>query len=124
MALEFPPIKDVLKLDTSLKIDNFPEMWYQIFLWFLFSSFLVHALAATVALWSLRRHKVGRFYPVLIMAMGIIGPITGGIITSAVIAGLFKTTNIEMYPLWAFVCGWGQTVVVVFISFSRMLATL
>ena len=57
-------------------------MWYQIFLWYLFSSFLVHSSAALVAVWALHRHKYGRFYAILILVMGFIGPITGGIATS------------------------------------------
>lgn len=124
MPVKFPSIRDVLTLDDQTKIETFQEMWYQTFLWFLFSSFMVHAAASAGAFWALRKHKWGRFYPILILAMGVIGPITGGTITSAVIAGLFHTTKIEMYPLWALVCGWGQTLVVIFISFSRILATL
>jgi len=58
------------------------EMWYNVFLWALFSSFLVHFVASAIAFCRLRSHKIGRFIPVAIMAMGIIWPITGGAITS------------------------------------------
>jgi len=57
-------------------------MWYHVFLWALFSSFLVHAVASAIAFCRLRSHKIGRFIPVAILAMGIIWPITGGAVTS------------------------------------------
>ena len=47
------------------------------FIWSLFSSFLVHSLAALVALCKLYQHPIGRFYPVLIFLMGIVSPLTG-----------------------------------------------
>ena len=58
------------------------EMWYQVFLWTLFSSFLVHTVAAAIACGHLRKHRLGRFVPILIFVMGILSPITGGICTS------------------------------------------
>ena len=58
------------------------EMWYHVFLWALFSSFLVHAVASAIAFCRLRSHKIGRFIPVAILAMGIIWPITAGAVTS------------------------------------------
>jgi Putative transmembrane protein 170 len=57
-------------------------MWYHAFLWALFSSILVHSVAAAIAFGRLRKHKIGRFIPVAILAMGFLWPITGGAITS------------------------------------------
>lgn len=57
-------------------------MWYQIFLWALFSSMFVHIIAALVALCRLRRHSIGRWYAMLILVMGVVGPCTGGVLTS------------------------------------------
>jgi len=62
------------------------EMWYHVFLWALFSSVLVHAVATAIAFCRLRSHKIGRFIPVAILAMGLIWPITGGAITSRLCA--------------------------------------
>lgn len=122
--VNIPSFKNVITLETT-PLENWIEMWYQIFLWYLFSSFLVHSCAALVAVWALHSHKYGRFYALVILVMGFIGPITGGIITSAIIAGLFKTTQIiKFYPMYAMVCGWGQTIMVILISFTRILATL
>jgi hypothetical protein len=61
---------------------EFAEMWYHAFLWALFSSILVHSVAAAIAFGRLRKHKIGRFIPVVILAMGFLWPITGGAITS------------------------------------------
>ncbi|XP_072013441.1 transmembrane protein 170A-like [Amphiura filiformis] len=122
-GISFPSVRKVITLETE-PLANWIEMWYQIFLWYLFSSFLVHSGAALVAVWALHRHKYGRFYAVLILVMGFIGPITGGIATSAIIAGLFKTTTFKFYPMYAMVCGWGQTIMMILISYTRILATL
>jgi hypothetical protein len=36
------------------------EMWYQVFLWALFSSIFVHVIAAAIAFATLRKHKFGK----------------------------------------------------------------
>lgn len=105
-------------------LNGFAEMWYRIFLWILFSSFLVHFVASAIAFSQLRRHKLGRFVPLLVIGMGLLSPLTGGVVTSAAIAGVYRASGFEMAPLYAFVWGVGQTIVVIFISFTRILATL
>lgn len=42
----------------------------------------------------------------------------------AAIAGVYRASGFEMPPMYALVWGVGQTVVVIFISFTRILATL
>jgi hypothetical protein len=58
------------------------EMWYGVFLWALMSSVFFHVPAGLLALFTLRHHKYGRFMSVSILLMGIVGPITAGILTS------------------------------------------
>lgn len=58
------------------------EMWYGVFLWALVSSLSFHVPAALLALFTLRHHKYGRFMSVSLLLMGIVGPITAGILTS------------------------------------------
>lgn len=58
------------------------EMWYQIFLWALFSSVFVHLVCAIIAFSRLRKHKLGRWIPALILIMGVLSPLTGGILSS------------------------------------------
>lgn len=57
-------------------------MWYGVFLWTVVSSLVFHLPAALLALATLRRHKVARFFPIGILLMGIIGPLFGGVLTS------------------------------------------
>ena len=57
-------------------------MWYHVFVWALFSSIFVHLIAATVAFGRLRRHKIGRFIPLLLVVVGVLNPLVGGAITS------------------------------------------
>uniref|UniRef100_A0A8C5MQL0 Transmembrane protein 170A n=1 Tax=Leptobrachium leishanense TaxID=445787 RepID=A0A8C5MQL0_9ANUR len=103
---------------------SFPEMWYGVFLWALVSSLFFHIPAGLLALFTLRHHKYGRFMTVGILLMGIIGPITAGILTSAAIAGVYRAAAKEMIPFEALVLGVGQTFCVLIVSFLRILATL
>ncbi|KAM9325505.1 transmembrane protein 170A [Gastrophryne carolinensis] len=103
---------------------SFPEMWYGVFLWALVSSLFFHIPAGLLAMVTLRRHKYGRFMSVGILLMGIVGPLSAGILTSAAIAGVFKAAAKEMIPFQAMVLGVGQTFCVLLVSFLRILATL
>lgn len=66
----------------DLSLLSFVEMWYGVFLWALVSSLFFHVPAGLLALFTLRHHKYGRFMSVSILLMGIVGPITAGILTS------------------------------------------
>ncbi|XP_064016572.1 transmembrane protein 170A isoform X2 [Pogoniulus pusillus] len=72
----------------SSPLSTFPEMWYGVFLWALVSSLSFHVPAALLALFTLRHHKYGRFMSVSLLLMGIVGPITAGILTSTVLPSL------------------------------------
>ncbi|CAJ0948054.1 unnamed protein product, partial [Ranitomeya imitator] len=67
----------------STTLCSFPEMWYGVFLWALVSSLFFHIPAGLLALFTLRHHKYGRFMSVGILLMGIVGPISTGILTSS-----------------------------------------
>uniref|UniRef100_A0ABK0LM45 Transmembrane protein 170A n=1 Tax=Rattus norvegicus TaxID=10116 RepID=A0ABK0LM45_RAT len=109
---------------NSTSLCSFPEMWYGVFLWALMSSVFFHVPAGLLALFTLRHHKYGRFMSVSILLMGIVGPITAGILTSAAIAGVYRAAGKEMIPFEALTLGTGQTFCVVVVSFLRVLATL
>ncbi|KAI1280621.1 Transmembrane protein [Halotydeus destructor] len=117
-------IINVLGLSPQDPLDTFIEMWYQVFLWALFSSFLVHLIAAGFAFTSLRMHKVARFAPIFILAAGIVTPFTVSLVTSAVIAGVYRAASFKMVPLYALFYGIGQTVTTLAFAYSRILATL
>ncbi|XP_062997445.1 transmembrane protein 170A [Elgaria multicarinata webbii] len=103
---------------------HFPEMWYGVFLWAVVSSLFFHIPAGLLALFTLRRHRYGRFMSVSILLMGVVGPIAAGILTSAAIAGVYRAAGKKMIPLAALALGVGQTFCVVIISYLRVLATL
>ncbi|KAK7483026.1 hypothetical protein BaRGS_00025689 [Batillaria attramentaria] len=109
---------------TADPLKSFTEIWYSVFLWALFSSLFIHIGAMLIAVLRLRKHPLGRWFPLAILAMGIISPLTGGVVSSAAIAGVYRASDFIMMPFYALVWGVGQTVVVVFISFTRILATL
>ncbi|KAA0714935.1 Transmembrane protein 170A [Triplophysa tibetana] len=99
-------------------------MWYGVFLWAVVSSLVFHLPAALLAIATLRRHKMARFFPIAILLMAIIGPLFGGVLTSAAIAGVYKAAGKRMYSLEALVFGVGQSLCIFIISFLRILATL
>ncbi|XP_052059657.1 transmembrane protein 170B-like [Mytilus californianus] len=117
-------IFDMLGLTPGESAKSFAEIWYQVFLWALFTSIFVHAIAAILAFIRLRKHKIGRWMSLVIIVMGVLCPLTGGVITSATIAGFYRGSDFEMKPFIALLWGLGQTVVVIVVSFSRILATL
>ncbi|XP_068170207.1 transmembrane protein 170A [Antennarius striatus] len=108
--------------DTSLS--DFSEMWYGVFLWAVVSSLVFHLPAALLSLATLYQHRKARFTPLAIALMGILGPVLGGVLTSAAIAGVYKAAGKRMISLEALVFGVGQSFCVLLISFLRVLATL
>lgn len=115
---------DVMELKLGHPLKTFPEMWYHIFLWALFSSIFIHTCAALVAFVTLRKHKFGRFFSILILVMGVISPATSGVVSSATISFVHRASSLQMSPVYAMVWGVGQTVLSACIGFTRILATL
>ncbi|XP_015112107.1 transmembrane protein 170B [Diachasma alloeum] len=105
-------------------LTSFAEMWYQIFLWALFSSIFVHTIAAAICFATLRKHKYGKFFPLLILIMGFLLPLTSGVLNSATVAFVYRASSYQMPPLYALFWGIGQTVLAGCIGFTRILATL
>ncbi|KAF7248806.1 hypothetical protein EYD10_05660 [Varanus komodoensis] len=118
-------VQQVLSLwahGTSLR--HLTEMWYWVFLWALFSSLFVHGAAGVLMFVMLQRHRQGRVISVIVVSVGFLGSVTGAMITSAAVAGIYRVAGKSMAPLEALVFGVGQTVLTLIISFSRILATL
>ena len=59
-------------------------MWYNIFLWELFASFIIHAVAGIIAFLALRRHNLMRWYSGVIVVVGLLSSLTTGVITSEI----------------------------------------
>jgi len=54
-------ILEVIWAKPNEPLSAFSEMWYNVFLWALFSSLFIHGVAAVVAFLTLRKHAVGRY---------------------------------------------------------------
>jgi len=67
---------------TVIVLPILSEIWYQVFLWALFSSMFVHIIATLIAFCRLRKHKIGRWIPLGIFAVGVISPLTLGVVSS------------------------------------------
>ena len=105
------------------------------------TSIVVHLIASIIAVISLRSHKIGRWYAVLIILAGIITPIVPSALTSkyvfgkiknisdyfflgALLSAIFYAASVEIKPFFCFVLGVGQTGVILFFSFLKILSTL
>ena len=95
-----------------------------VFVWCIFSSAVIYMIAGLIAFTTLRRHKLGRFYSVMILIMGIMVPLSLGLITSAAIAFVYQNSNFFMAPIHAAMWGVGQTVIHAAVGVTRILATL
>ncbi|ESO07798.1 hypothetical protein HELRODRAFT_76173 [Helobdella robusta] len=99
-------------------------MWYAMLLTAIATLILVHFVAAMIALGHLKKHRIGRFVPLVIITLGLIPSALATLITSAAIAGVYQTSGNSMKILYGVAWGVGQTIVLIFISFTRILATL
>ncbi|XP_061577566.1 transmembrane protein 170A [Cololabis saira] len=124
LGLNLVPRKNATFRGNDTALDGFSEMWYGIFMWAAVSSLVFHLPAALLSLATLRQHKTARFMPIAILLMAVLGPVCGGVLTSAAIAGVYKAAGKTMIPLEALVLGVGQSFCVLVISFLRILATL
>ncbi|XP_037887508.1 transmembrane protein 170A-like [Glossina fuscipes] len=111
-----PSIVMPLLLFASFSLCLFP---FIPFLWALFSSIFIHTCAALVAFVTLRKHKFGRFFSILILVMGFLSPAVSGIISSAVIAFVHRASSLPMSPIIAMIWGMGQTIVSACLGFTR-----
>ena len=58
------------------------DIWAEIFLWCFMTSIVVHLIASILAVVSLRSHKIGRWYSIVVLLAGIITPIIPSAFTS------------------------------------------
>lgn len=124
LKADWGTLGDIMGLRNNQALKTFAEMWYHIFLWGLFSSVFVHTCAALVAFVTLRKHKFGRFFSILILVIGVVSPATSGVVSSAAIAFVHRASSLQMSPVYALVWGIGQTALSACIGYTRILATL
>ncbi|CAF1055239.1 unnamed protein product [Adineta ricciae] len=122
--LSFKRFLDSLKLTPKYRLVEFGDIWVEIFLWCFMTSIVVHFVAMIIAIVSLRSHKIGRWYSLLIMLAGIITPIVPSALTTALLSAIFYAASVEIKPFFCFLLGVGQTGVILFFSFLKILSTL
>merc|ERR1712226_1533074 len=110
--------------DKAVTLTESRVMFNQMFLWYLVSSFFVHTVAAAIAFCFLKKHRWARWYFTLMLIMGLVGPVTNGIITSCVISILYKFGGWVMPPYFPLCFGLGQSLAIIFLSFFSIPATL
>ncbi|VDN01104.1 unnamed protein product [Thelazia callipaeda] len=113
----------VLTLDGE-DISSFWEMFLGITLWMFISYIVVYVTAALISMTMLRNHPWMLIYAASMFGMAILGPATVGALTSASIALMFSSADKAISCWHCMVLGSSQTLAVVIISFSRILATL
>lgn len=105
-------------------LKSFKDIWYQIFLYCLATSLLIHGIAALFAFRALKSHRFGRYVPLVLVLCGFLYPLTGGVISSGCIAWIYRSAEYVMLYYTAFIFGAGQAFMVFFISFLRIFGTL
>ncbi|XP_065669267.1 transmembrane protein 170A isoform X2 [Hydra vulgaris] len=111
-------------MEKSNNIQSFNAIWYQIFLYCLATVLFVHIIAALVAFFSLRKHQVGRYLCIVLFLYGFLYPLTGGFITSVLIAWIYSAAGYTMEKNFAFVYGAGQALVLFLVSFIHLYGLL
>ncbi|CAF0799969.1 unnamed protein product [Adineta steineri] len=122
--LSFRRLLDSLKLTPKHRLVEFGDIWAEIFLWCFMTSIVVHLIASIIAVRSLRSHKIGRWYSVLILLAGIITPIIPSAFTSGLLSAMFYAASVEIKPFFCCLLGVGQTFIILSFSFLKILSTL
>ncbi|KAJ9580266.1 hypothetical protein L9F63_004079 [Diploptera punctata] len=94
---ELDTVANVISLTPTDPLNTFAEMW---------------------------KHKFGKFFPIFILVMGVLAPLTSGVVSSAAVAFVYRASSLQMQPLYALIWGVGQTFLAACIGFTRILATL
>ncbi|VDM56334.1 unnamed protein product [Angiostrongylus costaricensis] len=100
------------------------EIAASILLWMAISNTVLYLGAALVALLMMRRHPYVILFIHPLAAMCVIGPVTVGLTTSLVLAYALSASDKEISPWHCMVLGIFQSIMLVFVSFSRLLGTL
>lgn len=123
-AQMYKAFQEVIFMNQRTSLHTFGDMWKYIFIWSFCSAVFVHMTAALIAFGTLRKHKFGRLFSILILFMGVVmSPVTSSI-SSAAIAFVHNAGNLSMSPIYAIIYGVGQTILAACIGFTRILATL
>ncbi|XGW21080.1 hypothetical protein V3C99_004218 [Haemonchus contortus] len=112
-----------LTLNGAYMID-WLEIATSIFVWMAISYTVLYLSASFVALMMMRRHPYVVLFVIPLLAMCVIGPVTVGVATSLVLAYTLSASDKEISPWHCMVLGVFQSIMLVIVSFSRLLGTL
>ncbi|KAF6017128.1 hypothetical protein EB796_024579 [Bugula neritina] len=124
MAMMLVLANEIFVFPPQATLSLFKDIWLNSFLFGLYSSLFVHGIAAGIAFIKLRKHPRAIFFPILILIVGVISPLTYGVISNAAFAGVLKAAQFDLAPIYCLAWGVVQTFSIVFISFTRLLFTL
>nr|CAX74255.1 hypothetical protein [Schistosoma japonicum] len=104
---------------------QFSYIFLRIFLWAASSNILVHIVAFLIAFYNLSAHKSARICaPIFILVMGVLNTMSFMLITSIVVAGVYKATGITFNEIHAVASGVAQTLLLFLFSVTRIPSTL
>ncbi|KJH46682.1 hypothetical protein DICVIV_07246 [Dictyocaulus viviparus] len=100
------------------------EISASILLWMAISNTILYLGAALIALLMMRRHPYVVLFVIPLIAMCVIGPVTVGVTTSLALAFVLSSSDKEISPWHCMILGVFQSIVLIIVSFSRLLGTL
>ena len=71
--------RNILVYPVTITANDSVSLRLSVFVWCIFSSAVIYMIAGLIAFTTLRRHKLGRFYSVMILIMGIMVPLSLGL---------------------------------------------
>uniref|UniRef100_A0A0N5ANU1 Transmembrane protein 170A n=1 Tax=Syphacia muris TaxID=451379 RepID=A0A0N5ANU1_9BILA len=116
-------ILNVLLLDNGL-YGSFWDIWLGILLWMTASYLTVYLIAAAISSLALRKHPWFPLFLIPLLVVAFLGPTTFGAATSASIALPLSAAHKAISSVQCMFLGCMQTLSLVLISYTRILATL
>jgi len=102
----------------------FEQMWLHTFYAVALSSIGMHIFAVITCLFTLMKHSKGRWYSILLIINAVFFPLIVGLISSAIIAGVYFVLDWSMESFVVIIWGMGQTILLFIMSMCRLLCTL
>ncbi|XP_075246067.1 transmembrane protein 170A-like [Convolutriloba macropyga] len=101
-------------------VDSFVWMLLLIWKWNFLSSLFVYLCAALIATCTLRRHRIARYYALVLIIIGFFGPCSWGLITTMIISAYWTFGEWEMERYMTLLFGFGLTLVGIIFCFLRL----
>eukprot|EP00051_Salpingoeca_urceolata_P006907 m.91477 g.91477 ORF g.91477 m.91477 type:complete len:131 (-) comp15040_c0_seq1:49-441(-) len=108
-------------------IEGFGDMWKSIWIWSLLSFGVAHGAGGLIAFVNCQDLGPKRWTWLIPLVFGVLGmliPMTAGVVTATMIAGVYSSAGFDMTTTEAFGWGVGQCIVYIIGSLSRNLSSL